>query len=205
MSLEEQVRRGVAVIHRIDELALIPQLVRLLAAGEPVTVAQLAEAGGWTVAAVRAGLARHPSVEWDEEGRIVGFGMTLRPTPHRFTFDGRTVFGWCASDTLAFPVLLHTDGVVESTCPVTSRPIRVEVTPESVRRVKPPGAVVSEVRPEQPVADVRAEICGLGSFFSSREAADGWLAAHPEGQINSVVEDFELHRRVMHELGWAHQ
>jgi len=138
MKLEEQVRRGVAVIGQYDEFKLIPPLVRLLAAGEPVTVEQLAEAGGWTVGEVRAQLARQPSVEWDGAGRIVGFGLTLRPTPHRFMFDGRTVYGWCASDILTFSALLSTDGVAESTCPVTGRPIRAELTPESVRRVDPP-------------------------------------------------------------------
>jgi len=203
MSLDEQVRHGVAVIGQYDEVELVPPLVRLLAGGEPVTVEQLAEASGRAVDDVRAGLARQPSVEWDGDGRIVGFGITLRPTPHRFTFAGRTVYGWCASDMWEFPILLNTDGVVESTCPVTGQPIRVEVTPASVRRVDPPDAVVSEVRPEQRVADVRAEICSLGSFFSSREAAAGWLAEHPEGQLNSVEEDFELHRRVLTELGWV--
>jgi alkylmercury lyase len=210
MTLEEQVRRGAAVIGQYDELGLIPQLARLLAAGgEPVTVAQLGEAGGWAVDDVRARLARQGSVEWDDEGRIVGFGITLRPTPHRFTFDGRTdygwCYGWCASDALTFSVLLDTEGVVESTCPVTGQPIRVEVTPVSVRLVDPPGAVVSAVRPERRVADVGADICSLGSFFSSRQAAAGWLAAHPEGQLNSVAEDFELHRLVLHELGWVHR
>jgi alkylmercury lyase len=65
---------------------LLPHLVRLLAAaGEPVTVEHAAETGGWTVEQVRAELARHPGVDWDADGRIVRFGATLRPTPHRST------------------------------------------------------------------------------------------------------------------------
>jgi alkylmercury lyase len=52
------------------------------------------------------------------------------------------------------------------------------------------------------VGDVRAEICHLGHFFSSREAAAAWLEAYPEGTLNTVEEDFEIHRRVLEQLGW---
>jgi len=151
---------------------------------------------------VRRALNRHPSVEWDDQGRLVGFGLTLRPTPHKFTFEGRSVYGWCASDALTFPVLLDKSGTVESVCPVTRTRIRIEVTPDGVRSVDPPDAVVSEVRPDHPVEDVRTEICHLGHFFSSRAAAAAWLEANPEGMLNTVGEDFEIHRDVLERLGW---
>jgi alkylmercury lyase len=152
---------------------------------------------------LRAELARHPGTDWDDDGRIVGFGLTLRPTPNKFTFDGRTVYGFCASDVLAFPVILGRPGVAESTCPVTGRHIRVEATPDRVIRVDPPEAVVSKVRPDHAVADVRTEVCALGSFFSSSEAAADWLAHYPQGKIVPITEDFEVTRQAMIELGWA--
>jgi len=77
---------------------------RLLGEGAPVPVDRLAAAVGWPVEQVRETLRAHPA-EWDDQSRLVGLGMTLRPTPHKFTFEGRTVYGWCASDTLMFPVL----------------------------------------------------------------------------------------------------
>jgi len=40
-------------------------------------------------------------------------------------------------------------------------------------------------------------------FFSSREAASAWLAEYPDGFLHSVAEDFEVHRRVLAELGWT--
>src|SRR5882724_1155378 len=104
---------------------LIPQLARLLAGGEPVSVQQVATAGGWTPEQVQAALDRHPRVDFEEDGRIAGFGLTLHPTPHSFTFDAQTVYGFCASDALEFPVLLNRPGVAESTCPATGQPIRV--------------------------------------------------------------------------------
>jgi len=201
--LEEAVRRTVAVIRRTEGFELLPHLARLLAEGQPLSLDRLAAASGWSVEQVRRALNRHPSVEWDDQGRLVGFGLTLRPTPHKFTFEGRNVYGWCASDVLAFPAMLDKSGTVESFCPATRKRIQVEVTPDDVRSVDPPEAVVSEVRPDHPVGDVRAEICHLGHFYSSREAAAPWLEAYPEGMLNTVEEDFEIHRRVMEQLGWT--
>lgn len=199
---EQDVARSVAVIEQYEEFKFLFQLARLLARGEAVTVEELAAAGGWLVEEVRGGLQGHPSVEWDEAGRIVGFGLTLRPTPHRLRFNGRTVYGWCASDALMFPVMLGKAGIVHSTCPATGEPVRVELVPDRVVSVDPPGAVVSEVRPSERVGDVRADICGLGHFFSSREAAAPWLEQHPQGQVNSGEYDFDLHKEVLARMGW---
>ena len=181
---------------------LLPCLARLLAAGEPVTLQQVATAGGWTPDEVQAALARHPRVDYAEDGRIAGFGLTLQPTPHSFTFDGHTVYGFCASDALEFAVLLDRPGRIESTCPATGRRIRVEVTPSDVLAVDPPEAVVSTVRPTQAVTDIRA-YCDLGNFFSSPDAATDWLAHNPHGQITSVVEDFTITRQSIIEVGWV--
>jgi alkylmercury lyase len=172
--LRDAVRRGVTAIGQYDEFRFVPALIRLLAHCEPVSVARLAAAGGWSEPEVRAGLARQPSIEWDEQGRLAGFGLTLRPPPHRFDFDGRTVYAWCASDTLSFPLFLGTPAVITSTCPVTGQPIRVEVTPRAVAHVEPASAVFSAVRPATRVGDIRTDICALGHFFASREAAAGW-------------------------------
>lgn len=47
--------------------------------------------------------------------------------------------------------------------------------------------------------DIRAETCDLGHFFSSPEAAAAWLETLPGG---TVEEDFDIHRRVLEQLGW---
>ncbi len=202
-SLEQAVRQTVAAIRNIEGYELFPHMWRLLGEGAPVTIDRLAGAAGWPATRVREALRAHP-VEWDEQGRLVGFGMTLRPTPHKFTFEGRSLYGWCASDTLMFPVLLGKPGLIESVCPATRTPVRVSVAPDGVRSVDPREAVVSAVRPDHPVENVRTQICHLGHFFSSREAAAAWLEANPEGMLHTVEEDFEIHRRVAEQqMGWS--
>lgn len=61
-------------------------------------------------------LADLPDLETDVQGHIVGSGLTLRPTPHRFTIDGRQLYTWCALDTLIFPAVLGQVATVEAPC-----------------------------------------------------------------------------------------
>src|SRR5262249_51683121 len=159
MANETDVQRSMATIRNIEGFPLFVHVTRLLALGQPVPVARLAQTAGWTVEEVEAALARHPAVERDEEGRLVGLGATLRPTAHRFTFSGGTLYGWCVSDALMFPVLLGQGGTVTSRCPVTETPILIEVSPDGILSVDPPEAVVTRVRPEGPVDDVRTSLC----------------------------------------------
>ena len=115
---------------------------------------------------VRGELARQAGVEWDEGGQIAGLGLTLRPMPHKFTFDGRTVFGWCAADALVFSVLVHRPSR-RIGCPVTGRSIRAEVTPVAVLSVDLQEAAVSEVRLAERVA-TRTPLITVG-YFTSEE------------------------------------
>jgi alkylmercury lyase len=202
MPILADVDRAEAFFRRVEGHRYLFHLFMLLAHGAPVSIDELAEAGGWPATDVRADLSSHPSTEWDEEGRIVGFGLTLRPTPHSFTYDGGTLYGWCASDALGFPPALGMAGTVRSTCPVTGVAITVEVTPDRVESVDPPEAVVTVLRPDAPIADVRAEACALGLFFASREVAAPWLEHNPDGQVNSVAYDFELAKQVLERIGW---
>ncbi len=43
-----------------------------------------------------AHLTHVPDTEFDHEGKIVGRGITLVPTPHHFWVEGHALFTWCA-------------------------------------------------------------------------------------------------------------
>jgi alkylmercury lyase len=191
-----------ALIDRVAGRGLFPQAIRLLADGEPVALERLAAAAGWPVEDVEVALAAQTSAERDDQGRLVGLALTLRPTPHRFTIDARRLFAWCASDTLLLPVVIGRPAVVESTCPQTGRPIRVEVGPNGVQRVDPPTAVVSAVRPTDELIGVRADTCAHGHFFSSTGATTSWSEAHPDGHVLPVADAFRFGREVIERLGW---
>lgn len=187
----------------VEGLRALPHLLGLLAGGKPVDVDRLAGAGGGSAG---AGLIRtlrsQPGTEWDSEGRLVGFGITTRPTDYRFRVGDQNLYTWCASDTLLFTIILGKPTVAESRCPATGESIRVELNPAGVVSVSPPQAVISQRHRDDLVGNLRAEVCDHGHFFASSSAADAWLAEHPDGRVVSVIEAFAESRAVCQELGW---
>jgi alkylmercury lyase len=162
-------------------------MLRRLAQGEPLALDTLASDTGQAVEAIRAELLRHGDIEYDHAGRIVGNGITLRPTPHRFEIDGRELYTWCALDTLAFPAMLGVSARAESPCHATGQPIHVDVEPDRISSVEPASAVVSIV-PRPQAASIRASFCNHVHFFADVDVALPWLAEHPDASIVPVAD-----------------
>ena len=178
-----------------DFLEIVPPTLDLLARGKPASPEEIAAASGRSPGEVRAALDRFPSAEWDEHGRVVGLGLTLRPTPHRLELEGHTLFAWCALDALLFPVLLGRPASIESPCRGTGEPVLVEVTPAGIEAVEPPSAVVSIVAARD-LASIRSVGCNNTHFFASPEVASRWLERRPEATILSVEDAFRLGRLI---------
>ncbi|MGE7225812.1 organomercurial lyase MerB (plasmid) [Paenibacillus urinalis] len=170
---------------------LFRPLLQMLAEGEPVIVEDIAKVTEKPVEEVRKVLQSLPSVELDEQGRVVGFGLTMVPTPHSFKVDRKKLYAWCALDTLMFPALIGRSVHIESPCHGTGKPVRLTVEPEHVVSVEPSTAVVSIVTPDD-MSAVRSAFCNEVHFFSSPSAAQDWLNQHPEGKVLSIEEAFEL-------------
>jgi Alkylmercury lyase/Helix-turn-helix domain of alkylmercury lyase len=168
---------------------LMRTAVRLLARGEPVTLDALAAAAGVDVTDLTDAPAG-PDIEYDDEHRIVGWGLTLVPTPHRFVVDGHRLYTWCAADTLMFPAIIGRRAEIESRCPTTDTVIRLTVDPDGgVSDLSPSSAVISIPDSEDlNVARVRVSCCNPGRFFESAEAAADWLAKYPRGTVLPVAD-----------------
>jgi alkylmercury lyase len=186
-------------------LEIVPPTVSLLAEGKPASPEEIAATAGKSPEEVRAALDRFPSAELDEQGRVVGLGLTLHLTPHRLKLEGRTLFAWCALDALLFPVLLGQPASIESPCRGTGEPVHIEVTPAGIETVEPPSAVVSIVAAGD-LATVRSVGCNNTHFFSSPEAASRWLEKHPEATILPAEDAFRLGRLIAEgllEISWS--
>lgn len=181
----------------------LPTLLRLVASGEPVPVEAVAAATGAAAGEVESWLRNQPGTDWDEHGRLVGFGLTQLPTRHRFVVDRHTLYTFCAADTLLFPPILGRAARVESTCPATRRTIRVDVTPDAVITVDPATAVVTQVGVCAGVDDIRGEICDHGHFYASADATASWRTDHPGGAVIPVRAFFAEALAALTELGWA--
>lgn len=189
-------------ISNYEGIEVVPHLIRLLARGKPVSTAELAADAGEPIERVESWFRSQPGTDWDDEGRLVGFGLTLRPTTHKLVVDGTILYTFCALDTLIFTAMIGLPAVVESNCAATGRKIRIELTPSSVVSVDPPATVTSLLLPADHVADIRGSVCSQGHFFASSEDAQDWISQNPTGQVLSIEDGFQSSIAQCKELGW---
>ena len=190
------------LIRSFEGYELFPLVVRLLARGRPLELDELAAVAGRPTHELETLLRSQPGGDWDGN-RLVGFGLTQRPTEHRYAVSGRALYTWCAADTLLFTVILGLPAVVESRCHATGRFVRVEVAPDGIVSVDPAEAVVSQRQPAGDVCDIRREICDHGHFFASAAAAGPWLEEHGDGSVVSVAEALASAQATCQMLGWV--
>lgn len=178
-------------------------LYRELARGAPVRREHLVSALGISASEVVAALDHNALAcltLHDEQKRIVGFGgLAVPPMAHRFTVGGRQLYTWCAWDALFLPELLGAVAQVESTCPETKSPIRLEVAPDGVKTVRPAGTVVSFLLPEvlrieEAAAETMRSFCCKVHFLTSAEAGRAWTGRHPGTFVLSLEDAFTLAR-----------
>ena len=174
-----------------------------LARGAPVTIAHLARALGTPIDTAEA-LVKHsvlsPFVDIGDAGRIQGFGgLSVAHTHHQLTVNGRTLWTWCALDSLFIPELLGDTAEIESRDPETGELIRLAVSPARVETAEPTGILVSMMPPGAvdltSLARVMASCCHFIFFFASRASAEGWQAKHPETVLRSLNEAFSFAKR----------
>lgn len=189
-----------AFIERTPQIAALRPLLRpiaqTLAYGRPVRVEDLAEAVGRSPATVRHILRRVPLAEWSTDRRLVGLGLALRPTPHRFVARGRDLYVWGATDALVFAAILGEPVRIESSCRVTGTPISIDISSAGVERVEPAVAAMSVIATTEDLSRVIMSIYGYQCFFRSLHTAGVWQTRFPDHEILPVRDGFEYARRV---------
>jgi alkylmercury lyase len=158
---------------------------RLLLDSEPVPPERIAAHLGLTEDEV-ADLLK--GAELDRDGNLVGVGLSVVPTPHRYRVHGRQLYAWCAGDAITFPILHQANVEIESPDPVSGEKIRLTSTPDGVRDLDPFTAVVSWVPGKaEDIEEVRAFYCNHIHFFTSVESASQYAARRP-GLVTIPVE-----------------
>lgn len=134
-----------------DRVRGFSALVRLIAKHGVVTPTRFAESVG--LEASRAGeiLAELGTVgmQTDESGNIIGAALTTRETAHRVRVLGKTLYAWCALDTLFIPGLLEQTADVESVCPTSGEPIRLRIAPDRIEWREPADTWLSVFLPRR--------------------------------------------------------
>jgi alkylmercury lyase len=180
-------------------------IYRELAKGDPLGPESLAAALAVSPQAAREQIARGPLralVYSDAEGRVAGFGgLAATPMHHEFRLGDRKLWTWCAWDSLFIPRVLGETAEVTSRDPETAEIVRLTVSPRSIERVRPEGAVVSFLFADaqdfdRSAANVMAKFCHRVFFFASAESGERWTAKNPGTFAYSTDEAFELGRRL---------
>lgn len=174
---------------------------RTVAATGPARVEAIAERAHVRSAEVRTALDRWPGVFRDDAERVIGFwGLSTQPMDHLLEVDGRTLYGWCAWDTLFLPEILRATARVHSTCPATGRPVTLRVEATGPEDLDPPDAVVSLLDPGR--ADVAGDkvlssFCHHIRFLASPDAWRDWARETGNGTFMLTIDDaWELGRKV---------
>src|SRR5438309_11063851 len=169
VSIKELAEKIVGAIPQSDPVSrqAAVRLYRLLAEGKPVSIGRLANAldlPGETVSEV---LSRYTAF-YDDQGAVIGFGglTVAEMPPHLFLVEGRTLYTWCAWDSLFIPGILGKAAEVTSRDPITRTPI--SVAPDGVKHVRPESAVVSFLTPDRTFdCDVIVNFCNFVHLLGS--------------------------------------
>ncbi|NIS83399.1 MAG: hypothetical protein GTO14_25110 [Anaerolineales bacterium] len=202
--LIEEYREAYAAIPQeaLDlDLRVTVRTMQAPAKGKPVSPDQLAKTWDLPLEQVRSVLATAVAAgqaEIDSQGDLVGGVLSLIPTAHRISMDGKQLYAWCAYDAIFAPGIVGKTARIVSKDPVTSNPIRIRITitPAGVTDVQPEGSVVSVVGGE---TDMRggpeSPRCSQMLFFESRDTAHKWLKGRANVSILTVEEAFEVARQ----------
>lgn len=175
---------------------------RLLGEGQPFGPEMLAERVDLPVDEITSYLDESPMVQRDEQGRVVAFaGLSLKQTSHALEVDGRTLYAWCALDTLFLPELLGRPARIRSTSPDTGDTVTLIVEGSTVRDVSPEGAVLTlhEVGGLD-LHDVIGTFCCFVHFFPSEQAASAWAEQNEGTYVASIADGFQYGRLYNHGL-----
>jgi alkylmercury lyase len=179
-------------------------LLRELARGEALASPDLARVLGIPAREAEALLKETrlaPMVYWDDLHRVAGFwGLSTIRTRHQLQIRGRTLWSWCAQDSLFLPELVGDTADIESTNPESSEPIRLRVSPNRIESVEPASVVVSMVSPDtidmRSATQIVATACHFIFFFASHELGERWAARHPGMTVLSIDEAFAFGKRL---------
>ena len=180
-----------------DGQQLAAAVLRLLSAGQPVSVSAAATVAEMPESHSESLLHSWPGVFWDGDGRVTGFwGMALATMPHRIQHAGVNLHAWCAWDPL-FLARVIGDLQVTTADPVTGDTITYHVGPDgAITGASHPGSVLSFLRPDRPWDDdVMTTFCHYVLHFTGPANAEPWVAAHPGTFLISLGTAAELARR----------
>ena len=137
---------GCGFLHEPRHQRVGAAMYRILAGGQPASIADIASRAEVTTAEVEEWVGSWPAVFRDDDGAVTGFfGLSVDDGfNHRADVDGMgTAWTWCTYDPLFIARVLGATVRVSSHCPVTGTEVRVETSriASSSKRIIPTSRV----------------------------------------------------------------
>ena len=179
----------------VDDQHLALKLYQLLAEGKPVSYTRLSKALGQSTDVAKETLGQWPGVFYDESDRIVAFlGLSVEKTQHQLMVNGRTVYSWCAWDTLFIPELLNATINISSICGASGEEVKLTASPSGIESVVPGDAVMSFIIPDENDLheNITANFCHFVYFFRSFKDGEAWISRHDGTFLLSLEEAFKV-------------
>ncbi len=173
-------------------------MFRLLAEGQPVSPARFADAVQIPVEVVQQIVRTVPAgaLDRDDDGNVVAFsGLTLQETDHRMDIAGRTLYGWCAFDTLFLSSLLGESAEITSKDPVSGEAIQFKIGPGGYEGSSEVVMSLLEAPPEEMRNNVRAAFCHDVHFFSNSDSAARYTQDRPDLAMVPMSDAIALARQ----------
>lgn len=199
--LEDYDRQWLATLESTPFTKLIFGLAGLTRLGErPTSLARLARLIDRTP--IETSYLVHGATSAQVDGDTVTWedpfpGQETRRTLHVGERAIPMRFG-CGPDLFGFAAALDVPWWVEDTCGTTGAPIRIDFVPGGFDRADPPETVTVQQPIHQmnstefdDLYQVDVDVCAIQPFFSSREAAEPLMAAHPGSRAFTIAEMFE--------------
>ncbi len=133
----------------------------------------------------------HVGAAFNDEGYLVGLGLSIVPTQHSYMINGHQLYVWCAADAISFPILHKATAVIASPDPISGELVRLTSSPEGVSGVEPSTAVATIVTGDEGLTNIRANICNHQHFFISVDTAFEYVARHPGLAIATIEDVFQ--------------
>lgn len=130
----------------------------------------------------------------DSEGLVVGAaGLSLSPTAHEISVDGKRFWAWCAFDVIGIFGALHASGFVKSKDPSSNEILSLEF----VKGVPSNGHLMISMADLPNSGSICHDWCPKVNFFTSVSSAQDWIQTSGfQGSLISVGNLFLVAREV---------
>ncbi|VAW51707.1 hypothetical protein MNBD_GAMMA05-20 [hydrothermal vent metagenome] len=182
-----------------QEQNLALNIYRLLAKGAAVSSKQLANTCNLPVNIIEHCLTNWPGVFFDDDNNVIGFwGLTINDTHHQLVVNNKTVFAWCAFDTLFIPALLNETAHITSICPVNNEEVSLTITPDEITSDENKEIVVSFLMPDvkELSENITASFCHYVCFFNNVSDGEQWCKKHSGTFLLPLKDAYEVGKRL---------